>query len=241
MAKCPKCERKKGKRFCPALDTSICATCCAEHRLTTIPCPQDCAHLGAEYYQRHRRRERAQSAGRALRSTLGRLLYSRAMLDFAFQVLADAYWWHRRHKRPWPPDDAMADALEGVSERLSALAMPTSGDALVAFLVELCRRGRRHADITRAGLEPARRRDALTILARHIRERARGSDPEGAWFVSEVCPYFDALDFEADLDYSPAEELADGRSTSGDGAAGSIGTFTGGSTTRPSGLVVPRE
>jgi len=43
--KCILCNQRKGKRFCPAKNTSICAQCCGEKRVTEIDCPPDCAYL----------------------------------------------------------------------------------------------------------------------------------------------------------------------------------------------------
>ncbi|MEE8349026.1 MAG: hypothetical protein V3R94_05625 [Acidobacteriota bacterium] len=43
--KCILCNQRKGKRSCPAKNTSICAQCCGEQRVTTIACPADCVYL----------------------------------------------------------------------------------------------------------------------------------------------------------------------------------------------------
>ena len=45
MAVCPVCEKRKGKRTCPAKGAKICAPCCGEHRERTISCPLDCTYL----------------------------------------------------------------------------------------------------------------------------------------------------------------------------------------------------
>lgn len=42
MAKCPKCNRKKGKRRCPALDAQICESCCGRLRGGEIECTLEC-------------------------------------------------------------------------------------------------------------------------------------------------------------------------------------------------------
>ena len=42
MAKCPQCNRRKGKRPCPALDAKICESCCGKFRGVEIQCPIDC-------------------------------------------------------------------------------------------------------------------------------------------------------------------------------------------------------
>ena len=43
--KCVECNRRKGKRHCPALNRQICAQCCGENRVVKIPCDPDCAFL----------------------------------------------------------------------------------------------------------------------------------------------------------------------------------------------------
>ena len=43
--KCILCGQRKGKRFCPAKNTSICAQCCGEKRVIEIDCPSDCVYL----------------------------------------------------------------------------------------------------------------------------------------------------------------------------------------------------
>lgn len=45
MAKCISCNRRKGKRNCPALDGLICAECCGTKRLVSINCPNNCVYL----------------------------------------------------------------------------------------------------------------------------------------------------------------------------------------------------
>lgn len=45
IASCPLCERRRGKRACPALGRQICAACCGAKRQTEINCPPDCGYL----------------------------------------------------------------------------------------------------------------------------------------------------------------------------------------------------
>jgi len=44
---CPSCQKRKGRRDCPALGHRICAVCCGTKRLVEIRCPADCPHLVA--------------------------------------------------------------------------------------------------------------------------------------------------------------------------------------------------
>jgi hypothetical protein len=45
MAKCVKCDKRKGKRHCPALGQMICNLCCGQFREKEIPCPPSCSFL----------------------------------------------------------------------------------------------------------------------------------------------------------------------------------------------------
>lgn len=42
---CAICEKRKEKRFCPAVHGRICAQCCGEQREVTLECPSDCVYL----------------------------------------------------------------------------------------------------------------------------------------------------------------------------------------------------
>jgi hypothetical protein len=42
---CAICEKRKEKRFCPALHGRICPQCCGEQREVTLDCPRDCVYL----------------------------------------------------------------------------------------------------------------------------------------------------------------------------------------------------
>lgn len=45
MARCAKCNTRKGKRLCPALGKSICSLCCGQLREKEIHCPPSCPFL----------------------------------------------------------------------------------------------------------------------------------------------------------------------------------------------------
>jgi hypothetical protein len=42
---CAICEKRKEKRFCPAVHGRICPQCCGEQREVTLDCPSTCAYL----------------------------------------------------------------------------------------------------------------------------------------------------------------------------------------------------
>jgi hypothetical protein len=42
---CPLCEKRRGKRACPAKSEAICSQCCGAKRRVEIDCPEDCVYL----------------------------------------------------------------------------------------------------------------------------------------------------------------------------------------------------
>ena len=42
---CSICNKRKEKRFCPAVHGRICSQCCGEQREVTLDCPSDCVYL----------------------------------------------------------------------------------------------------------------------------------------------------------------------------------------------------
>jgi len=42
---CAICEKRREKRFCPAVHGRICPQCCGEQREVTLDCPGDCVYL----------------------------------------------------------------------------------------------------------------------------------------------------------------------------------------------------
>jgi hypothetical protein len=42
---CSICEKRKEKRFCPAVHGRICPQCCGEQREVTLDCPTECVYL----------------------------------------------------------------------------------------------------------------------------------------------------------------------------------------------------
>lgn len=62
--KCILCGQRKGKRFCPAKRTTICAQCCGEKRVLEIDCPESC-----EYLKIGRSREADQEGARHFRAS----------------------------------------------------------------------------------------------------------------------------------------------------------------------------
>ena len=206
MAKCVHCGQKKGKRHCPALEDGICAQCCATHRLKTIQCPADCVHLQSEFYQQGRRSQKAQSAGKKFLDRTSASFHSEEAQSFAFMVQADLYWWCSRH-------DALAN--EEIARILKATTAdpdcPTGDeDDLADFIRKLFSRSQRYSNLEKNGFDQEQKKKVIEALASCARNHADGeSGKESQSYLQELSDYFDQLDFEADLDYSPTEELAE--------------------------------
>jgi hypothetical protein len=45
LVSCAICEKRKEKRFCPAIHGRICPQCCGEQREVTLDCPSGCVYL----------------------------------------------------------------------------------------------------------------------------------------------------------------------------------------------------
>lgn len=208
MAKCPKCQARKGKRFCPALEQEICSQCCGTHRLESIPCPQTCTYLASEHYQLARRKNRAQTQGRAFIESLMRLFATEDRRKFAFYLQADVYWWMKKNGPL--TNDRCSQVLDELKSRLSPLFVPPSRpEPLARFLYDLISETPRYIQQIPRSLNRDRRLRCLAVLADHIRNHG-GADTLS--YHDELAGYFGQLDFEADLDYSPAEELERKRS-----------------------------
>lgn len=198
MAKCPRCSTRKGKRHCPALGVMICAPCCARERLQTIPCPQDCPHLQSEIYQAKRRRERAASHGREFLERQEKLFAAPAMRSFAMMLHADIYFHARETGRP-VDDETLVAVLESLQRSFGAIYIPaTTAHPLLPFLVERLKDTARYPE--GKDISAADRSRTLNLLTESIRSR---TGPGSKRHHEEVSSFFDELDFEADLDYSP--------------------------------------
>lgn len=64
-ARCSICGGRVGDRRCPALDRSVCSTCCGSHRAKIVRCPPDCSYGRlAEVRLRERRAKELKRAWR---------------------------------------------------------------------------------------------------------------------------------------------------------------------------------
>jgi len=124
MAACVYCRQRKGKRSCPALNGSICPTCCGTHRGQAIACPHDCIYFTpGETYQRGRSGQQLLRLRQPLYETLHRAHGDRALVllnlvDFACYGYAAG--------RPNVTDQELLAGMEEVRARLSPLTVPAA-------------------------------------------------------------------------------------------------------------------
>src|SRR6202790_90283 len=79
---CAFCEKRKEKRFCPAIHGRICPQCCGEQREVTLDCPSDCVYLRqAREHEKRRSPEEIDTAGLFLQVEVpAQFLYEKAHL-----------------------------------------------------------------------------------------------------------------------------------------------------------------
>ncbi|MEW6145377.1 MAG: hypothetical protein AB1598_10200 [Thermodesulfobacteriota bacterium] len=105
--KCVSCGKRKAKRHCPALRSSICPVCCGEKRGVEIKCPLDCAYFveGQKHQQLKVMHQRLRKEG-AVSYVRRAELYNRNPAVFARieKIFADAF----RANRKLRNDDVVA-------------------------------------------------------------------------------------------------------------------------------------
>ena len=221
MAKCIHCGQKKGKRLCPALDGFICAQCCATHRLQDIQCPPDCTYLQSEFYQQGRRNQKARSKGKLFIEAVENNFRSEGARGFAFMVQADIYWWCSREGKL--ANLVIAEAMQSACSGLAKIpVVQDSDEPLADFLGKLLSTSSRYQAQRTGDFNEDSQIKVLEKLAVIARGHGGSEDPqESSSFLEMTSSYFDQLDFEADLDYSPLDELDPGNEAAEENEPGS--------------------
>ena len=117
---CPLCRSRKERRFCPALQQTICPVCCGTKRLTEIQCPDDCAYLSSAREHPAAAVKRQQEHDVAiLLPTLHGLSERQHQLFFLFQSLIAR---HTPEGFTRLVDDDVADAAGAVAATLETAA-----------------------------------------------------------------------------------------------------------------------
>ncbi|UCE42675.1 MAG: hypothetical protein JSV17_06900 [Candidatus Aminicenantes bacterium] len=87
MKKCSRCNNRKAKRLCPALDESICSLCCGQVREKEVHCPTNCSFLSKhKSYQEKRIVEKQHLSQRLPSSEEEDLLKDERMAWLAFHI-----------------------------------------------------------------------------------------------------------------------------------------------------------
>ena len=121
-------------------------------------------------------------------------------------VQADLYWWCSRHG---------GLANQEIARTLKTTAADPGGPTgdendLAGFIRKLLSRSQRYSNLEKNGFEPEQKKKVLGALASCAQNHTAGEPgKESQSYLQELSDYFDQLDFEADLDYSPLEELAE--------------------------------
>lgn len=110
-ARCPLCEVRKAKRFCPAKSTQICPVCCGEKREREISCPAYCVYLqSGREYETERLAKRSPTLARTPR------LWDPAFLQRYYNItmLIWSILSEQREKLVEIVDQDVGEALEGL-------------------------------------------------------------------------------------------------------------------------------
>lgn len=117
MAKCTKCQKRKGKRYCIALGDYLCSLCCGLLREKEIHCPESCTYLETHSsYQEDRIIEKKQASARKRISPEEDILKDERMAWLAFHIEAPVMEYARREKS-FTDRDALL-SLESVREKI---------------------------------------------------------------------------------------------------------------------------
>jgi len=87
MKKCSRCNKRKSKRYCPALGESICSLCCGQIREKEVHCPPVCPYLSKhKSYQEKRIIEKKPSSPKTPASNRDDPLQDERMAWLAFHT-----------------------------------------------------------------------------------------------------------------------------------------------------------
>ncbi|MBM4045881.1 MAG: hypothetical protein FJ279_12255 [Planctomycetes bacterium] len=193
MAKCVKCNERKGKRLCQPLGASICSQCCGQYRMGEIDCNADCPFLKTgEGWDRERRMKRAASKGREYIAERFRAFPSPhgdqpdlPKFFFCFKIESLIHLFHREHKGLLDSD--VIAALQGVRMTFSPVTILSSArtpleDAIVKRL-ELT------SDEDRGQLARSDRLSCIEELLSSVKSHA-GGKPDSTKYLAFIAAYF---------------------------------------------------
>jgi len=148
MKKCPRCNTRKSKRYCPALGKSLCTLCCGQIREKEVHCPADCPFLSKHKSYQEKRIIEKKSTHRRIPYSEEELLKDERMAWLAFNIEAPLKEY--AEQRPSLNDREALLALEYAREKIAKgrglVIMPEKsgkprnelGDAIYQ-MIERCR------------------------------------------------------------------------------------------------------
>lgn len=181
---CAICEKRKEKRFCPAVHGRICPQCCGEQREVTLDCPSDCIYLQqAHEHEKPRAIEELDQASLFPRVEIGdQFLYEneQIILGLSYSLARTAYSDRGIH------DSDLIAALTALARSYETLAnsglvyeMPTTNLAHQAVAVDIQKMVKEYREAEQKHLGYTRLRDsdvlrALVFLLRMAVARTSG-------------------------------------------------------------------
>jgi hypothetical protein len=196
---CSICEKRKERRFCPAVHGRICAQCCGEQREVTLDCPSDCVYLQqAREHEKQRPLEALEQSALFPQVELGdQFLYEHEhlMVGLSFALAKSA-----RADRTIADSDLIA-ALSSMAKSYETLVKSglhyetrTTSISQQAISAELQRMVKEYRETEQKHLGHSRLRDsgvlgALVFLIRMAYARTSGR-PKSRAFVDFVLAQF---------------------------------------------------
>lgn len=196
---CAICEKRKERRFCPAVHGRICPQCCGEQREVTLDCPSDCPYL---------RQAREHEKPRSLENLDGAELFPRVQIGDQFVYehehllvgLSFALARSARSDRALT-DSELISSLTAMAKTYDTLVnsglhyeTPVAGMGQQAVMAEVQRILREYRETEEKNLGYSRLRDSevlkgLVFLIRMGHARTSGR-PKSRAFIEFVCSQF---------------------------------------------------
>ncbi|MBI2820817.1 MAG: hypothetical protein HYX74_01205 [Acidobacteria bacterium] len=164
--RCLICDKRKGKRFCPARNGLICAQCCGEKRVVEIDCPPGCVYLseGVRYQVEHKYARLAREWDEGRREEAARLSRKFGDLFNSFESYV------AQNRRALETDQRLLEALELIEKEIQTeikgiIYRPTATSLVVETAAQEIQRlldqQRSQIDVSRPHLSSS---EALSII-----------------------------------------------------------------------------
>ena len=118
MARCPLCNERSAKRFCPAKQTPICAVCCGTKREVEIDCPGSCVYLkSGRSYESETKRVDPDIVARARSFRPNFLSEYGPVLEIFGRAIAQ-----ERQQSPWIVDQDVMEVCRALNATMKTLS-----------------------------------------------------------------------------------------------------------------------